>query len=167
MCPLSQAVCGSNRTICAVGELPYLWTPQSAQRRQSALVQQVPSRTHPSCQFGCAFPPPPRNPPPMGATVTWPETHRKYLASKAAKKILQGAEADLHCDTIVQICGAIPPPLGGEPSFHDCPAPPLGGASGAAQPAVGCVHPLPARVPTMGARPDDSVPLVGPAGVAR
>ena len=35
-------------------------------------------------------------------------------------KAPKGAEADLRCDTMVQICGAIPPPPpGGEPSLHD------------------------------------------------
>ena len=29
------------------------------------------------------------------------------------RKLLQGAEADLHCDTVVQFCGAPPPPLRG------------------------------------------------------
>ena len=50
-----------------------------------------------------------------GGTVTWPKKHRKY---SAPKKFLQGAEADSHCDAMVQFCGAIPPPpVGG--NRHD------------------------------------------------
>ena len=67
-------------------------------------------------------PPPPRG----GGGVTWPKKHRKYEARNAPKKFLQGAEADLHCDIMVQFCGATPPPplRGGGPSLHDGPPPP-------------------------------------------
>ena len=43
------------------------------------------------------------------------------------RKFLQGAEADFYCDTMVQICGAVPPhPQGGNRHFVTVPRP-LGG----------------------------------------
>ena len=62
--------------------------------------------------------PSPLNPPPPlgGGTVT--------LAQKASEILgTEGAKADLHCDTMVQICGAPPPPQppGEEQSLCDRP----------------------------------------------
>ena len=38
----------------------------------------------------------------------------KKIFTRRQRKFLQGAKADLHCDTMVQICGATPPPpMGG------------------------------------------------------
>ena len=71
-------------------------------------------RTCTQTQAQSTSPPLGNPPPPRGGTVNWPKKHRKY---QAPKKILQGAEADLHCDTVVQICGAIPP-SGEEPLRH-------------------------------------------------
>ena len=76
-------------------------------------------------------PPPPAlviTPPPLGGgSVPWPRKHRKYYAPKAC---LQGAEADVHCDTVVQFCGATPPPPG---TIVSPPPPPQGGGGGASR----------------------------------
>ena len=54
-------------------------------------------------------PPPPLKPPPLqgGNHHFGPESIGN---TRRQRKFLQGTEADLHCDTMVQICGAAPPP---------------------------------------------------------
>ena len=45
-----------------------------------------------------------------------PESIGSTRRRRPQRKLLQGAEgaeADLHCDTMVQICGAVPPTRGG------------------------------------------------------
>ena len=54
-------------------------------------------------------------PPPGGERSLGPESIGNI---RRRRKFLQGAEADLHCDAMVQIRGAIPP-------LHDGPPPPL------------------------------------------
>ena len=73
------------------------------------------------------FPPPPLcnlPPPPGGELSLGPKSIENTRRRRRQGKFLQGAEgpeADLHFYTIVQICGAIPPPpRGGGPSLHDC-----------------------------------------------
>ena len=78
------------------------------------------------------YPPPPlQSPPPGGEPSLGPksiENTRNTRHQRCQRKFVQGAEADLHCGTMVQFCVAIPPPhpQGGEPSLHD-PPPPWGG----------------------------------------
>ena len=73
-----------------------------------------------------AAPPPLCNSPPApgGEPSLGPKSIENTRRQRRQRKFLQGAEADLHCDTMVQICGATPPPPRGEPSLHDCPPPP-------------------------------------------
>ena len=61
-----------------------------------------------------------------GTLIWMPGARRAKVPSKSIehtrcrrhqRKILQGTEADLHYDTMVQFCGAPPPPCG-EPSRH-------------------------------------------------
>ena len=76
----------------------------------------------------CPPPPPPLgNPPPPGGH---PSHGPKSIENiRRQRKFLPGAEADLHCDTMVQICGAPPPPPpgGGNRHIMTAPPPPLGG----------------------------------------
>ena len=54
-------------------------------------------------------------PPPWRGTVTWPKSIENTRRQRRQREFLQGAEADLHCDTTVQFCGVIPvPPQGGD-----------------------------------------------------
>ena len=65
--------------------------------------------------------PAPCNPPPPGGgeRSLGPKSTESTRCQRRHRNVLQGAEADLHCDTMVQFCGAIPPsPRGGEPSRH-------------------------------------------------
>ena len=52
-------------------------------------------------------------PPPGGNRHLRPESIGHNRRRRRQRKLLQGAEADLQCDTMVQICGAPPPPWGG------------------------------------------------------
>ena len=82
----------------------------------SSRITNVYARAH--CRLADMLlpPPPPQSPPlcnsapPWGGTVTWPRKHRPKAPFLQGSK---GAEADLHCDTMVQICHATPPPWGG------------------------------------------------------
>ena len=62
-------------------------------------------------------PPPCNPPPPLGGNRHLAQKAQKILGTEGAKEnFLQGAKGtkpDLHCDTTVQFCGAIPPPGGG------------------------------------------------------
>ena len=65
-------------------------------------------------------------PPPQGGgeRSLGPKSIENTRRRRRQRKILQGAEraeADLHCDTTVQFCGAIPPHprVGGEPSLRE------------------------------------------------
>ena len=51
-------------------------------------------------------------PPPRGEQSLGPESIENTRRQRHQRKFLQGAEADLHCDPMVQFCGAIPPPGG-------------------------------------------------------
>ena len=57
-------------------------------------------------------PPPPLQSPPLagGGLSFGPKSLENTGHQRRQRKILQGAEADLHSDTMVQFCGAIPPP---------------------------------------------------------
>ena len=72
-------------------------------------------------------PPPPllAIPHPLGGgTVIWPKSIENTRRRRRQRKM-----ADSHCDTMVQFCGATPPPpRGGEPILHGFP--PLGGGEG-------------------------------------
>ena len=74
-------------------------------------------------------PPPLQSPPPPqgGNHHLGPESIEN---TRRQRKFLQGAEgteADLHCDTMVQICGAPPPPHQGGNRHVVTPPPPQGG----------------------------------------
>ena len=59
---------------------------------------------------------PPVIPPPGGERPLGPKSIEIIKRQRRQRKILQ---ADLHCDTVLQFCGALPSPLpGGEPSRH-------------------------------------------------
>ena len=92
----------------------FCFTPSCRVAQQAAHLSQF-FRTCPLHRNrGATNPPTPpplkSTPPPGGEPSPWPRKHTKYQPPK----FLQGAEADLHCDTMVQICGAVsPPPRGG------------------------------------------------------
>ena len=81
---------------------------------------------------GCHVPPPPFaiSPPfaiPPQERSLGPESIGNTRRQRRQRKFLQSAKADLHCDTMVQICGAVPPPpQGGNRHFMTVP-PRLGG----------------------------------------
>ena len=86
-------------------------------------------------------PPPPLaiRPPPLGGDGgEWslgPERILNTRRRRRQRKFLQGAkgaEAELHCDTVVQFCGATPPPppKGMNRHFVTGPPPPPGGVTG-------------------------------------
>ena len=94
---------------------------------------------HPTCNPPTlAIPIPPGGEPSLG-----PKSIENTRRQRRQRNSLQGAEADLHCETMVQFCGAIPPPPakgvyaspvsvahgpeGGNRHFMTVP-PPLGGA---------------------------------------
>ena len=85
--------------------------------------------------FPQGTPPPLKSLPPPGGG--WnrhlgPESIGNTRRQRRQRKFLQGAKADLHCDTMVQFCGAgpglVPTPPGGEPSLCNRP-PPRGGGN--------------------------------------
>ena len=62
-------------------------------------------------------------PPPQGGNHhLGPESIGNTRRQRRQREFLQGAKADLHCDTMVQICGAVAPPGGGTVTL--CPPPP-------------------------------------------
>ena len=76
---------------------------------------------------GAHFAPPFGKPPPPpkgGNRHLGPESIGNTRRRRRQRKFLQGAEADLHCDTMVQICGAVPPPPQGEDRHFVTPPPP-------------------------------------------
>ena len=62
--------------------------------------------------------------PPGGGPSLSPKSIENTRCQRRQRKFLQGAEADLHCDTMVQFCGATPPPPRGGRPLHDRPSPP-------------------------------------------
>ena len=95
------------------------WAPKalfgSGRQAQSP---KPPLKSHPPLET----PPPPKG----GNRHLGPESIGNTRRQRRRRKFLQGAEADLHCDTMVQICGAPPPPQGGNRHFV-IPPPPRGG----------------------------------------
>ena len=78
----------------------------------------------------CNLPPFEIAPPPPHEPSLGPKGIGNTRCRRRQRKFLQGADADLHCDTMVQFWGAIPPPSGGNCHFMTVPAPPLGGGTG-------------------------------------
>ena len=72
-----------------------------------------------------AIPPPPRALGGKGLLAQIIESTKRQRRQRKSLQGTEGAESDLHCDTMVQFCGVIPPPPGGETSLRDRP-PPVG-----------------------------------------
>ena len=65
------------------------------------------------CYHPFAISPPLQPPPPGGEPSLGPKSIGNTKRQRDFLQDAKGAEADLHCDTMVQFCGAIPPPLFG------------------------------------------------------
>ena len=70
----------------------------------AAVFSAAPPRSPPPL----AIPPPPGGEPSLGPKST--ENTRRQRRQRKCLQGATGAEADLHCDTMVQFCGAPPPP---------------------------------------------------------
>ena len=125
-----QRVCAS-RSVSALRRIvhcTFRFFALDAFARSSHAVQRFhPPRPGDSEHLVCNLPPPPpplKSPPQGGICHLGPESMGNTGRQRRHRKFLRGAEADLQCDTMVQISGAAPPPPGGNRHFVAAPPPP-------------------------------------------